>query len=198
MDLTSKATYPSNTTFGKRILESKSDKVAVARYVALTLVAAGLSILVLDGSSTFYLVLALIEKRAGFKVYTNSIAVAVEYALCNMNGYPRQFLLELLGGEVNPVLMMTAGADCEARVAERARKAQITILSVRFLFGSRGPAGWEHDSLAIKQAAVKNTRRLILIADWRKLSEAYQEGIPLIYDSPAAWTEVMSRTRPSW
>ena len=189
-----KATYPEDTTFGSRIRQNDPEKETVAEYVVDQFLGTGQSAFVSDGSSTFLVALSLFAKKTdGFMLSTNSLPIAHEYPLWETKDWPKDFALDLAGGTVNLKLMMTGHQDCEELVKQMANRAQWTILSTRFIFGVQGPAGWEPDSLAIKQAALRVPQRVVLIADHTKLSERWTEKIPLVYTIPTEWEALMKR-----
>jgi len=189
-----KATYPEETTFGSRIHHNEREKITVAEYVVDQFLGTGQSAFISDGSSTFYIGLSLYAKKIdGFVLSTNSLPIAHEYPLWETKDWPRDFTLDLAGGAVNPKLMMTGHRDCEELVKQMANRALWTILSTRFIFEVQGPAGWEPDSLAIKQAALRTPQRVILIADHAKLSERWTEKIPLVFSMPTEWKALLNQ-----
>ncbi len=193
--ITPKAIYPKGTTFGARIEENKSQKNTVAEYVVTKFLGPGQNVFISDGSSTFFIGLSLFEKKVeGFKLYTNSLPIAHEFPLWETDDWPKEFTLELAGGKVNTKLMMTGGSLCEGIVEQMTTRVQYTVLSVRSIFGIQGPAGREPDSLGIKQAALKNPKRVVLIADHSKFIEEYSTNVPLVYTEADEWTELMRRS----
>lgn len=189
-----KAQYPQDTTFAARIEEGKAEKKIVAKYVADTFLGPGQSAFISDGSSTFFVGLSLFEgKREGFRLYTNNLSIAHEFPLWVTNDWPRNFTIELSGGKVNAELMMTGQPTCEEIVEQMTNRVQYTVLSVRAIFGVQGPAGREPDSLGIKHAAIKNSKRIILIADHNKFVEEWDATIPLVFAYPDEWKQLMQR-----
>ncbi len=187
-----KASYPKGTTFETRIHQNEHAKETVGEYVVGRFLGPGQSAFISDGSSTFFVGLLLFaEKIVGFRLYTNSLPIAHEYPLWETKDWPKDFTLDVAGGIVNPTLMMTGHRACEEVEKRMANRAQWTILSIRFIFGDRGPAGWEPDSLEIKQAALRAPQRVILIADHSKLSQEWADNIPLVYAEPSEWQALM-------
>jgi DeoR/GlpR family transcriptional regulator of sugar metabolism len=191
-----KVTYPQNTTFGNRLQDLKDDKVRVAQEVVKTFMGTGVSAFVGDGSSTFYVGLELFDRGTQATIWTNHLAIAHEFPLwaTSQPGLTRTTVL-LAGGQVDPDLMMTCGVDTDQSVQTWASKAQNIILSLRSIFAEQGPAGFEQLSLSVKQtaamAAMPSGRRIIFVADYKKLSCQYAVATPLVYPSPKDWDSVM-------
>jgi len=159
-----KASYPKGTTFETRIHQNQNGKQTIGEYIVRRFLGPGQSAFISDGSSTFFVGLSLFLKKIdGFRLYTNSLPIAHEYPLWETEDWPKDFILDVAGGIVNPTLMMTGHRACEEVEKRMVSRAQWTILSTRFIFGDRGPAGWEPDSLEIKQAALRAPQRVILI-----------------------------------
>ena len=194
----SRATYPRNSTFAKRIRGQESQKEAVAQRVVDEYLGDGQSAFVSDGSSTFFIGLSLFAaRREHFTLYTNSLPIAHEYPLWKTSKWPRDFSMYLAGGEVNRDLMMPGGAaTCDEIERHMARMAHWTIVSVRAIFGDRGPAGFEWGSLLIKEVALRSARRIILLADDAKLSQRYENRsprLPLLYAVRSDWQNLLKR-----
>lgn len=189
-----KAQYPRGTTFASRIEENKSEKKIVAEYVINTFLGPGQSAFISDGSSTFYIGLSLFKaKREAFRLYTNNLAIAHEFPLWTENDWPKDFTIELAGGKVNTELMMTGEPTCEEMVEQMTDRTQYAVLSLRALFEVQGPAGREPDSLGIKHAALKNSKRVILIADHNKFGKNWEPTIPLVFACSDEWQKFMQR-----
>lgn len=202
--LVPKAEYPSNSTFGQRIKSMQDGKLAVAREVVKRFLRSGQSAFISDGTSTFYVALAMFEAAKQQRkpdtppyfatIYTNHLAIAHEFALWNDPlGMMPGVHVHLNSGEVNSDRMQVSGDRAASEVKRVCAKVQVAVLSVRALDAKEGPAGIEPYSLQIKQAAVEGARRVVFVADHEKLSREHPLDFPLVYATPDDWTEVMSR-----
>jgi DeoR/GlpR family transcriptional regulator of sugar metabolism len=189
------AKYTEDSTFGKRLHDMTSEKIRVADSIVTRFLSAGSSVFIGDGSSTFYVGLAMFRQAMQATIWTNHLAIAHEFSLLASDAPDLRWTeVWLAGGEVDRDLMMTCRDDADACVDRWARKAQSVILSVRGLFADRGPAGLEQKSLSIKVAAVKAAlqtgARIIFMADHQKMCKPYANE-PLIFPSTGDWDAAM-------
>jgi DeoR/GlpR family transcriptional regulator of sugar metabolism len=195
---TTRVQYPVDSTFGKRIGDMMAEKVRVAETIVSRFTSSGSSVFIGDGSSSFYVGLAIFTQRLQATIWTNHLAIAHEFSLWPSDAASlRHTEVWLAGGEVDRDLMMTCGDDTEEEVTRWTKKAQCIILSVRCLFADRGPAGMEQKSLSIKAAAVRAAlqtgARIIFAADHLKLSKPYQSE-PLVFPAAADWETAMKNS----
>jgi len=195
-----KAKYPKDSTFAKRIGDNRQKRI-VGRYIAQKFLSDGVTAFITDGSSTLYVGLALYAeavKQPGFMatIYTNNLALAHEYPLWDKP--PKREIpsvhVSMSSGNVISDLTMVGGIDAQAYSKIRAEASDCIIISVRNLFGDRGPTGREDESLKIKRSALKGAKdkKVIFVADYTKLLESYNRRVmPLIYDSSKDWEEMM-------
>jgi DeoR/GlpR family transcriptional regulator of sugar metabolism len=192
---TPRAKYPEDSTFGKRLREMTAEKIRVAVGVVTRFLSSGSSVFIGDGSSTFYVGLALFERAMKTTIWTNHLGIAHEFPLWASDAPDLRWTeVWLAGGEVDRDLMMTCRDDADACVDRWARKAQSVILSARCLFADRGPAGMEQKSLSIKVAAVKAAlqtgARIVFMVDHLKLCKPYLNE-PLVFPSAGDWDAAM-------
>lgn len=190
--------YPEDTTFGKRIRELTSEKRKVAKAVINRFLGQGSSAFIGDGSSTFFVGTYMIEKKMQATIWTNHVAIANEYALQKSNDIELIHTdMFIASGQIDRDLMMTYEQNVENNISRWASKAQCIILSVRNLFGDKGPAGMERKSLSIKQEAVKagleSGVRIIFVADHLKISKGYTTE-PLVFPAERDWKDAMDST----
>ena len=201
-----KGKYPEDSTFGRRIRERALEKRMVGRYIAEKFLERGVTAFISDGSSTLYVGLALYRKALEWKdsdpfrgdIYTNNLALANEYPLWDLPPDRKipDVHVSIASGNVVTDLMMVSGIDAQAYSKIRAEASDCVIISVRNLFGDRGPTGRERESLEIKRSALEGAKnkKIIFVADYTKLLEVYNTRVmPLIYDSKTKWEEVMCR-----
>jgi len=205
-----KVDYPTDTTFGKRIRELEPEKKQVAKYVVDTFLTQGASAFICDGSSTFYVGLEIFqeakrrhdsnEDTLDINIYTNNLAIAHEYAMWNS---PQSKLPEVrvysTGGEISADLMMEYGDQAKDMAAESSERGPYVVLAVRAIFAKQGPAGLRHDQdVIIKQAVLQAgegiVRGVIFVADHKKLSQPYDQGMQILFHNSADWARLMDKT----
>lgn len=187
--------YPTDTTFGIRFRELFNERSKVAQKVISKFLGQGSSAFIGDGSSTFFVGLHLIKQRLQATIWTNHVAIANEYALQKKDDIDLSHMeMFIAGGQIDRDLMMTYDQDAETYCAKWASKAQCVILSVRSVFGNRGPAGMEQRSLAIKRevikAAMTSGADIVFIADHMKMSHGYTNE-PLVFPAERDWKNAM-------
>jgi len=162
--------FPPETWLRKRLDQNKVQKQKVAWAVAKEWFAEQVrDVFVTDGSSTFYvcLALALLQDPRTVKLYTNNVAFSSE-----MDG--RQsvpgFELELLGGHKDPILSATLGTEAERQAKAILGKTNLAIASVRQLVAEKGPTTIEWQSRGIKEIVLKQASMLVFVLDWKKLA----------------------------
>jgi len=103
--------------------------------------------------------------------------------------------LTLAEGQVDPDLMMTYGKRARKFAQSYSKEARNVILSVRNIFFKEGPAGLEQQSLEIKQeatdTALSKGAKIIFVADYKKISDPYSLGKPLLYSSNGKWQSML-------
>jgi hypothetical protein len=188
------AQYPRGSTFAERISELYAHKTAVAIFVAQKFLGAGTSAFISDGSSTFYVGLEIfLQARGSIRLCTNHLAIAHEFALWPQPQGLQPLKLELSGGEVNRDLMMVGGVQAQKAARRVSPEVQFAILSARLLFGREGPVGYEFESLLIKQAATASPRpTVIVLADFEKLSQPFEDTYPRVYSPSTEWLNTVS------
>lgn len=199
--LTPRLNYPATTTFGQRLNLERSAKQHVAAKVAEQFLPPGVRVFIGDGSSTFYVGLALLhlarsltQHEPSFTAATNSLAIAGEYVFGQ--GEPR-LDLRTSQGEVSRLLFASFGDHTRGFAQDCAEGCECSILSVRSLLAREGPYGVEHESLEVKRTVLLNSkfRRLVLVADHTKLAavpDAPDAAGLRVLTEPGAWDALMS------
>ncbi|MBN2314723.1 MAG: hypothetical protein JXM79_12400 [Sedimentisphaerales bacterium] len=186
--------YPTDTTFGIRFRDLFNEKSKVAQKVISKFLGQGSSAFIGDGSSTFFVGLHIIKQKLQATIWTNHLGIANEYALQKTGVDLSRMEMYVAGGQIDRDLMMTYDQDAEIYCAKWASKAKCVILSVRSLFGKRGPAGMEQRSLSIKQEVVKAAMTsgadIVFIADHMKMSKGYTNE-PLVFPAERDWYKAM-------
>lgn len=199
-----------DTTFITRIEEDKELKIVVAQKVVEDFIPSGESVLISDGSSTYYVADKLFEKaRLQFEcnnndpfyrahIYTNSIAIANSYAkYAHPNGSFSDVNVDIASGLFDSDLMMVGGEATNKFITMAAKKSAYSIISVRSLSAEHGPVGLEPASLSIKKSVTKsNDIKIVIVCDHKKLSAVYEKNNkpcgPLMFDTRRNWVELLN------
>jgi DeoR/GlpR family transcriptional regulator of sugar metabolism len=205
-----KVNYPVDSTFGRRIQDIASEKEQVAKFVVNKFLTQGAAVFICDGSSTFYVGLEIFqeakrrldnsEEPLDISIYTNNLAIAHEYALWNSpQGRLPGVRVYSTGGEICADLMMEAGDRARDMAAESSQRGPYVVLAVRAIFAREGPAGLRHDQdviikRALLQAGEGIVQGVILVADYKKLSQPYKLGMPILFNDSKNWTNLMEKT----
>jgi len=203
-DLVPAITYPSQSSFARRLDDQQDAKQHVASAVEWRFgLSRGDSLLILDGSSSFYVGLAAMhrasdpnQKRATTGIKTVSEALGDELAFSDRNYHVRLHLAE---GEVHPDLFTVYGEPTDEFVKKYAEECLYTVVSVNALFSYLGPYGVDSVTVSMKRAVARSKfQRLIFVTDHTKLAKLPNDvdsvGSAVFHD-PKEWHALRANER---
>ncbi len=173
-DLVPSVGYPPSSSFGKRLASQRAAKQHVAVKIDKDFgLAPGISALVLDGSSSFYVALAIMHRTirattGESEIMTVSEAVGDEFAFAE-NDY--RVRIRLAEGDVDKALFTVHGESADRFVERHAADCQYTIVSVNALFAHQGPYGVDAVTLRMKRRVMRSDchfSQLIVVTDHTK------------------------------
>jgi DeoR/GlpR family transcriptional regulator of sugar metabolism len=185
----------SGTDFEQNVLTNPTHNEAIGDAL-VKFIDDGMRLVICDGSSTAIFARRLFDSgKNNITIWTPSVAVALEFALARAeNRNLEDWRLFMPQGEFDPVLLVIFGPDAARGIADESGRADLTIISVKTLLASDGPAGKESNSIDLKRHAVATANRIVWIADWRKLCSERSEG-PKVYRPQNSWKEAAIDTR---
>ncbi len=172
-DLNAKAMFNTETLFAHRLEEAKQNKLKVAIFVATNpewFGGTSSDVFITDGSSTFYvsLALALAQHKDVVHICTNNLAISTE--LDSHDNINPNFMLELLGGVKDFALNATFGAGAIKQAKDFMKDGNIAIASVHQLHPKFGPTAPERQSRILKKTILEEAAIVIIVLDWLKLA----------------------------
>lgn len=192
--MTTKCDYSEAFDYDRRLKEFYTHSGSVADEVAKRFLRPGYSAFISDGTSTLAVALSVFsnaESRA-LTISTTNLALAHEFPLWRKEKVLYDINVRVASGAIDADLFLIHGRSAMRFASNAAAELEWSILSVAGLFGSHGPAGKEHASMSIKRAAALAARRIVWVADYKKLSTSYAHE-PLVYNDEAHWNEACNR-----
>ena len=191
-----KAAFGNRNKFGHRIGQNPDGKKAVAYFVASQFAVEGSSIFATDGSSTFYVCLAMalcsFEFEREFDLLTNNVGLAQELEAQPYSPFPK-VSIRLLGGPFDYTLNACFPPENDGAAWQAVRDARLSIVSVRELFIEEGPTSPETRSCLVKQHALRSHSELVLPMDWKKLGSQYPRPGSIVFNDSHEWKEILQK-----
>jgi len=194
------AIFNHNSTFGQRVQEKREEKQKVAWYVADKWLSKGRpDAFITDGSSTFYISLAVlaIPRERQAIICTNNLAISTETDAHSDREVRGMLSLKLPGGEKDFDLDATLGTQAEMYAKDFLEKHNIVIASVRELHPELGPTAPETESRCLKKVAMEKASLLIIVADWKKITTPPISNAYRVFPSKGEWENLL-RNKEVW
>jgi len=181
--------------FGDRVRSqdnSREEKRCIGHFIAEKCL--GGSLFISDGSSSFYVGLAMIQidsDKFTFDLITNNLGVLAE--LQANQDKDKKWSVEIIGGHLDDDLYATFPSENEAAAAQRIQEAKIAIVSVRELFYTQGPTSPELHSSKLKAHAFRSNGDIIIPLNWDKLAEVEPHWGTTVFANQGQWNEVLKK-----
>ncbi len=190
-----KAIFGDRNIFGHRVTTGNPDgKKAVASYIASRFTKEGASVFASDGSSTFFVCLAMaqssFEFQREFDLLTNNLGIATELE-AQPYSPPPKVKIQIVGGEFDYILNATFPPSRDSATKDQIQGAKLTIVSVRQLFLDEGPTSPEKRSCLIKEYAFQTDGDLVIPLDWTKLAAKEPDKGTLVFNNRRTWKEIL-------
>lgn len=150
------------TALLSRLADQCLEKRAIARQ-ALGLLEAGQTVFLDGGTTCLELAKLLARERKGLTVVTNSIMV------CRDLGQNGDNLVIGLGGQYDPTSLSFVGSACEEEAAKFF--PDIAVFSTKGFMPNDGTYESSLPTMRIKQLVAKQSRRVVLLADYTKFGQ---------------------------
>jgi DeoR/GlpR family transcriptional regulator of sugar metabolism len=189
--------FDPRTVFNRRISEEETGKRLVALYITEKFSSDGGSAFLTDGSSTFYVGLAIALRSSvftqSFTLVTNNLAVITE--LNSRNETPQHLNIEIMGGQLDYGLNATFPTELNASFPMDHGKrlfqnVRLVIVSVRGLFYLDGPTSPDLKSLLLKREALQIHAECIFVTDWKKMTTSHAAPANKILDQ-LQWDQLL-------
>jgi DeoR family fructose operon transcriptional repressor len=119
----------------------------------------------IDAGSTTQVFAALLEGRAGLRVFTNSLTVAGILA-------GRPFLsCHTLGGRIRPKTLAEVGSWTERLLEDSHFHFDVAFVGTNAISFSRGLCTPDPEEAAVKRGMIANSERVVLLADHTKFGQ---------------------------
>lgn len=160
----------SGTIFERHVVNRPLDKMRVAYCIARRCGAILDGAFVSDGSSTYYVGVALAQMmKSGDDHYlrTNNLSMCAELG---RTGYPRSLELQLIEGTVDHDLGATFPRQDRSLTQLFGNDTLQAICSVSELHFDQGPAAPNAPTKLLKKCLLRHSDKVIIPLDWRKLA----------------------------
>jgi len=195
-------TYTLEERFGKQLYQEQVEKKLVGLHVA-DMVADGENVVIPEGSSAFYVGLALGAKKKNISIITSDGALMREY-LDNpaLAARFRNFLV--IGGDEHVIHGGVFGRSANAQYIEAIGGdpgATVVVMPVNGLLAKEGPYAWDGDARSLKEsilaASSGRVLKIVFIADYSKhlRSKAQQGEYRAPMYTQAAWHKLVNDNR---
>jgi hypothetical protein len=182
--------YPKSTKFGGRVHENEAAKRMLASFVVLEYLQPGMDIFIADGSSAFWVALAIFERELDVRVYTNNAAIGMESIMWKgprRNPEPKPCCATVYGaeGEYDGNYAGVFGPSACSFARRMARATQLSLLPITGLNHMKGPSAGKAEARKIKQAVLEHGKHVVLIADSTKIARADDREKTWVYPGMA-------------